>query len=100
MVKRSNAAAKRAARVEGVAPMNMLEMAKVERDFTPDQDERGEVREEFKENEELPNTTNPDDWAKIAGKKGERILYIKSLVGQIPAPQRNVEEVVPTGQYL
>ncbi len=38
------------------------------------------VREEFKENEDLPNTTNPDDWAKIAGKKGERIVYVKPLI--------------------
>ncbi len=58
------------------------------------------VREEFKENEDLPNTTNPDDWAKIAGKKGERIVYIKSLVGHASKPPRNVEKVVPTGQYL
>ena len=58
------------------------------------------VREEFKENEDLPNTTNPDDWAKIAGKKGERIVYIKSMVGQTTALQRNVEKVVTTGQYL
>ena len=56
--------------------------------------------DEFKENEDLPNTTNPDDWAKIAGKKGERIVYIKSLAGQTTAPQRNVEAVVATGQYL
>ncbi len=58
------------------------------------------VREEFKENEDLPNTTHPDDWAKIAGKKGERVVYVKSLVGQMSAPQREVEEVVNTGQYL
>src|SRR2546425_387326 len=58
------------------------------------------VREEFKENEDLPNTTNPDDWAKIAGKKGERIVYIKSLVGHASKPPRSVENVVPTGQYL
>src|SRR5262249_8962903 len=58
------------------------------------------VHEEFKENEDLPNTTNPDDWATIAGKKGERIVYIKSLVGQITTPQRNVEKVVTAGQYL
>src|SRR6266403_2241902 len=45
-------------------------------------DLRNAVREECKENEDLPNTTNPDDWAKIAGKKGERIVYVKSLVGQ------------------
>ena len=58
------------------------------------------VREEFKENEDLPNTTHPDDWAKIAGKKGERVVYVKSLVGQSSAPQRDVEKVVNTGQYL
>src|SRR3989475_251385 len=58
------------------------------------------VREEFKENEDLPNTTNPDDWAKIAGKKGERIVYIKSLVGHASKPPRSGENVVPTGQYL
>src|SRR4029077_9827626 len=58
------------------------------------------VREELRENEDLPNTTNPDDWAKIAGKKGERIVSVTSLVGQ-PAPaERSVEKVVNTGQYL
>jgi proteasome-associated ATPase len=58
------------------------------------------VREEFKENEDLPNTTNPDDWAKIAGKKGERIVYVKPLMGDTKERQRNVERVVTTGQYL
>src|SRR3989454_1076450 len=58
------------------------------------------VREEFKENEDLPNTTNPDDWAKIAGKKGERIVYVKPLMGESKEKQRNVERVVNTGQYL
>jgi proteasome-associated ATPase len=58
------------------------------------------VREEFKETEDLPNTTNPDDWAKITGKKGERIVYVKSLVGQTSQPRRGVEELVTTGQYL
>src|SRR5205809_4799838 len=58
------------------------------------------VREEFKENEDLPNTTNPDDWAKIAGKKGERIVYVKPLTGEAQKEQRNVEKVVNTGQYL
>jgi proteasome-associated ATPase len=58
------------------------------------------VREEFKENEDLPNTTNPDDWAKIAGKKGERIVYVKPLMGEAKEKQRNVEKVVNTGQYL
>ncbi len=58
------------------------------------------VREEFKENEDLPNTTNPDDWAKIAGKKGERIVYVKPLMGESKDKQRAVERVINTGQYL
>jgi proteasome-associated ATPase len=57
------------------------------------------VREEFKENEDLPNTTNPDDWAKIAGKKGERIVYVKPLTGESKDKQRPVERQT-TGQYL
>jgi hypothetical protein len=55
---------------------------------------------EFKENEDLPDTTNPDDWAKIAGKKGERIVYVKTLVTDTRKPERNVERAVNTGQYL
>jgi proteasome-associated ATPase len=58
------------------------------------------VREEFKENEDLPNTTNPDDWAKIAGKKGERIVYVKTIAGESKGKPRDVEKVVATGQYL
>jgi proteasome-associated ATPase len=58
------------------------------------------VREEFKENEDLPNTTNPDDWAKIAGKKGERIAHIKSLASERTAPARPVERLETPGQYL
>jgi proteasome-associated ATPase len=58
------------------------------------------VREEFKENEDLPNTTNPDDWAKIAGKKGERIVYVKPLISEPKDKARNVERIVNTGQYL
>src|SRR6266566_801433 len=58
------------------------------------------VREEFKENEDLPNTTNPDDWAKIAGKKGERIVYVKPLMGESKEKQRSVERIINTGQYL
>jgi proteasome-associated ATPase len=57
------------------------------------------VREEFKENEDLPNTTNPDDWAKIAGKKGERIVYVKPLMGESKDKTRPVERIT-TGQYL
>jgi proteasome-associated ATPase len=38
------------------------------------------IKQEYKEHEDLPNTTNPDDWAKISGKKGERIVYIRTLI--------------------
>jgi proteasome-associated ATPase len=58
------------------------------------------VREEFKENEDLPNTTNPDDWAKIAGKKGERIVYVKVLTDAGRERPRAVEPSPTTGQYL
>jgi proteasome-associated ATPase len=56
------------------------------------------VREEFKENEDLPNTTNPDDWARISGKKGERIVYVRTLLGD-DGDGRQVERV-NAGQYL
>ena len=58
------------------------------------------VREEFKEHEDLPNTTNPDDWAKIAGKKGERIVQVKVLTRESKQKPPEVERVVTTGQYL
>jgi len=56
------------------------------------------VRQEFREHEDLPNTTNPDDWARISGKKGERIVYVRTLV-EGDAPRRSIE-AVSTGQYL
>jgi proteasome-associated ATPase len=56
------------------------------------------VRQEFREHEDLPNTTNPDDWARISGKKGERIVYVRTLVGG-DTPHRAIE-TVSTGQYL
>ncbi len=57
---------------------------------------------EFREHEDLPNTTNPDDWAKISGKKGERIVYIRTLVGRDEDSATGGREVqrVGTGQYL
>jgi len=58
------------------------------------------VREEFKEHEDLPNTTNPDDWATIAGQKGERIVAVRPLTGEAKQKRRDVEQVVATGQYL
>ncbi|CAN5238995.1 proteasome ATPase [soil metagenome] len=61
------------------------------------------IAQEFKEHEDLPNTTNPDDWAKISGKKGERIVYVRTLVthksDESPMGGRSIERVA-TGQYL
>ena len=61
------------------------------------------IHQEYKEHEDLPNTTNPDDWAKISGKKGERIVYIRTLVKADdeaePEGGRSIERVA-TGQYL
>ncbi len=60
------------------------------------------IRQEYKENEDLPNTTNPDDWARISGKKGERIVYVRTLIAQTdadPVGGRSIEHV-GTGQYL
>jgi len=57
------------------------------------------IRDEFKENEDLPNTTNPDDWARISGKKGERIVYVRTLLGDAHGEGRQVERVT-AGQYL
>ncbi len=57
--------------------------------------------DEFAENEDLPNTTNPDDWARISGKKGERIVYIRTLVNRKePGQARSIDTVTNTGQYL
>jgi proteasome-associated ATPase len=61
------------------------------------------ITQEYKEHEDLPNTTNPDDWAKISGKKGERIVYVRTIVQkddeESPTGGRSIERVA-TGQYL
>ena len=57
------------------------------------------VRDEFKENEDLPNTTNPDDWARISGRKGERIINVRTLISGISRKERTIENV-DAGQYL
>jgi proteasome-associated ATPase len=59
------------------------------------------IKQEYKEHEDLPNTTNPDDWAKISGKKGERIVYIRTITshGDETKGGRSIERVA-TGQYL
>jgi proteasome-associated ATPase len=59
------------------------------------------IVDEFAENEDLPNTTNPDDWARISGKKGERIVYIRTLVtGKNQDSGRAIDTATNTGQYL
>jgi len=62
----------------------------------------GACLDEFKENEDLPNTTNPDDWARISGKKGERIVFIRTLVSGKKGAEtgRSIDTVTNTGQYL
>jgi proteasome-associated ATPase len=62
----------------------------------------GACIDEFKENEDLPNTTNPDDWARISGKKGERIVFIRTLVSGKKGAEtgRSIDTVTNTGQYL
>lgn len=57
------------------------------------------VREEFQENEDLPNTTNPDDWTKISGRKGEKVIYVKTLLKEAKEKLRSTETIT-TGQYL
>lgn len=59
------------------------------------------IKQEFREHEDLPNTTNPDDWAKISGKKGERIVYVRTIIqqGEDTGGGRQIERVT-TGQYL
>ena len=60
------------------------------------------IVDEFKENEDLPNTTNPDDWARISGKKGERIVYIRTLISGTKGDEagRSIDTISNTGQYL
>jgi proteasome-associated ATPase len=58
------------------------------------------VREEFKENEDLPNTTNPDDWARISGRKGERIINVRTLLTGMNRKETAIENVAGSGQYL
>ena len=74
---------------------------------TIDHDERGihlddlieSVNDEFKENEDLPNTTNPDDWARISGRKGERIINVRTLMTGISRKESSIENIT-SGQYL
>jgi proteasome-associated ATPase len=56
------------------------------------------MRDEFKENEDLPNTTNPNDWAKIAGRRSEKIIHVRTIGGK-SSESRKIETVT-TGHYL
>jgi proteasome-associated ATPase len=60
------------------------------------------IKQEYKEHEDLPNTTNPDDWAKISGKKGERIVFIRTLVNEAKDTLQGGRAIerAATGQYL
>ncbi|MGN0063829.1 MAG: proteasome ATPase [Nocardioides sp.] len=95
----------------GAMIQNIVDRAKkmAIKDFLDHQDKGLRVQhllqacvDEFKENEDLPNTTNPDDWARISGKKGERIVFIRTLITgkQGTEPGRSIENVGNTGQYL
>jgi proteasome-associated ATPase len=57
------------------------------------------VNDEFRENEDLPNTTNPDDWARISGRKGERIINVRTLMTGISRKEQSIENIT-SGQYL
>ena len=57
------------------------------------------VRDEFREHEDLPNTTNPDDWAKIAGRKSEKIIHVRTMSGRAATESRKIETISP-GHYL
>ena len=56
------------------------------------------IRDEFKEHEDLPNTTNPDDWAKIAGKKGEKIVHVRTITAG--STESRQIETISTGHYF
>ena len=61
----------------------------------------GAIKEEFEQNEDLPNTTNPDDWSRLTGKKGERIVNVRVLANrQVDNAAQAVVDVSSTGQYL
>ena len=63
-------------------------------------DLKAAIREEYRENEDLPNTTNPDDWAKISGRKGEKIVNIRALINQPESRRKPDMRVSKGGSYL
>jgi proteasome-associated ATPase len=74
-------------------------LAKGERGIVLD-DLTSSIRQEFREHEDLPNTTNPDDWAKVSGRKGERIIFIRTLTHEDGGVGGKAIERTATGQYL
>jgi len=85
-------------RTKKIALKRMIGSKKAEKGIKYD-DLHESVRREYKENEDLPNTTNPDDWSKIAGRKGERIVNIKTLFKDDDGKRKRVR-VVKGGTYL
>ena len=63
-------------------------------------DLKAAIREEYHENEDLPNTTNPDDWAKISGRKGEKIVNIRALINEPTREKKQDVRVTRGGTFL
>jgi proteasome-associated ATPase len=63
-------------------------------------DLKAAIREEYHENEDLPNTTNPDDWAKISGRKGEKIVNIRALINELARDKKQDTRVTRGGTFL
>ena len=87
------------ARAKKFAIKRIIEDSANEKGITLE-DLRVAIREEYKENEDLPNTTNPDDWAKISGRKGERIVNIRALIENESDHQKKEPHAIKGGAYL
>ena len=86
-------------RTKKMAIKRLINSEGAEKGITLDDLKRA-IREEYKENEDLPNTTNPDDWAKISGRKGERIVNIRALMSEPDHNKKRDVRVVKGGAYL
>ena len=86
-------------RTKKMAIKRLINSEEAEKGITLDDLKRA-IREEYKENEDLPNTTNPDDWAKISGRKGERIVNIRALMSEPDHNKKRDVRVVKGGAYL
>ena len=63
------------------------------------QDLQAAVAGEYQENEDLPNTTDPDSWARISGRTGEKIIHVRTLLADRAPKLPSIEEM-SAGQYL